>query len=83
MFSQFLSHIEPFFILDAPILVFRNALRTQINNRAVLNKAMKMGLRPVICVAQDYIKNVVVDDPRLRKALLDLRDNETELLPRY
>lgn len=44
---------------------------------------MKMGLRPVICVAQDYIKNVVVDDPRLRKALLDLPDNKTEHLPSY
>ena len=53
------------------------------NNRAVLNKAMEMGLRPVICGAQQYIKNVVVDDPRLRKALLDLRDNKTELLLRY
>ena len=63
--------------------MFRNALRTQINNRAVLNKAMKMGLRPVICVAQDYIKNVVVDEPRLRKALLDLPDNKTEHLPSY
>ncbi|CAF5207864.1 unnamed protein product, partial [Rotaria magnacalcarata] len=28
---------------EAPILVFRNTLRTQINNRAVLNKAMEMG----------------------------------------
>ncbi|CAF4369630.1 unnamed protein product, partial [Rotaria socialis] len=28
----------------APILVFRNTLRTQINNRAVLNKSMEMGL---------------------------------------
>ncbi|CAF4434020.1 unnamed protein product [Rotaria magnacalcarata] len=27
---------------EAPILVFRNTLRTQINNRAVLNKAMEM-----------------------------------------
>jgi hypothetical protein len=49
----------------------------------VLNKAMKMGLRPVVCVAQDYIKNAVVEDPRLRKALLDLPDNKTEHLPSY
>ena len=39
-----------------------------LNNRAMLNKVMKMGRRPVICVAQDYIKHVVVDDPRVRKA---------------
>ena len=44
---------------------------------------MKMGLRPVVCVAQDYIKNAVVEDPRLRKALLDLPDNKTEHLPSY
>ena len=50
-----------------------------LNNRAMLNKAIKMGLRPVICVAQDYIKNAAVDDPRLRKALLDLPDNKTEI----
>ena len=37
---------------------------------------MKMDLRPVICVAQDYIKNAVVEDARLRKALLDLPDNK-------
>jgi hypothetical protein len=49
----------------------------------VLNKAMKMGLRPIICVAQDYIKNAVVEDPRLRKALLELPDNKTEHLPSY
>ena len=49
----------------------------------MLNKAMKMGLRPVVCVAQDYIKNTVVEDPRLRKALLDLPDNKTEHLPSY
>ena len=48
-----------------------------LNNRAMLNKAMKMGVRPVICVAQDYIKNAAVDDPRLCKALLDLPNNET------
>ncbi|CAF3379432.1 unnamed protein product [Rotaria socialis] len=41
---------------EAPILVFRNTLRTQINNRAVLNKAMEMGLRPMVCVAQDYFQ---------------------------
>ncbi|CAF1615347.1 unnamed protein product, partial [Rotaria magnacalcarata] len=32
---------------EAPILVFRNTLRTQINNRTVLNKPMKMVLQPM------------------------------------
>ena len=44
---------------------------------------MKMGVRPVICVAKDYIKNAAVEDTRLRKALLDLPDNKTEHLPSY
>ncbi|CAF4921564.1 unnamed protein product, partial [Rotaria sp. Silwood1] len=67
----------------APILVFRNTLRTQINNRAVLNKAMEMGHRPIVCVAQDYINNTAIDDVRLRKAILELPDNKAEHLPGY
>ena len=40
-----------------------------------------MGLQPIVCVAQDYIKGAIVDDLRLRKALLELPDNKTEHLP--
>ncbi|CAF3356291.1 unnamed protein product [Rotaria socialis] len=68
---------------EAPILVFRNTLRTQLNNRAVLNKAIETGIRPVVCVAQDYIRNKAIDDSRLRKAILELPDNKTEHLPGY
>ncbi|CAF1238010.1 unnamed protein product [Rotaria magnacalcarata] len=68
---------------EAPILVFRNTLRTQINNRAVLNKAMEMGLRPMVCVAQDYFQGKLIDDLRLRKTILELPDNKTEHLPDY
>ncbi|CAF1406925.1 unnamed protein product, partial [Rotaria magnacalcarata] len=68
---------------DAPILVFRNTLRTQINNRAVLNKAIEMGLRPMVCVAQDYFQRKIIDDLRLRKTILELPDNKTEHLPGY
>ncbi|CAM4955810.1 unnamed protein product [Rotaria socialis] len=68
---------------EAPILVFRNTLRTQINNRAVLNKAMEMGLRPMVCVAQDYFQGKIIDDLRLRKTILELPDNKTEHLPGY
>ncbi|CAF4619295.1 unnamed protein product, partial [Rotaria sp. Silwood2] len=67
----------------APILVFRNTLRTQINNRAVLNKTTEMGLTPIVCIAQDYIQGKPVDDLRLRKAILELPDNKTEHLPGY
>ncbi|CAF2150657.1 unnamed protein product [Rotaria magnacalcarata] len=68
---------------EAPILVFRNTLRTQINNRAVLNKAMEMGLRPMVCVAQDYFQGKIIEDLRLRKTILELPDNKTEHLPGY
>ncbi|CAF4159872.1 unnamed protein product [Rotaria sordida] len=69
--------------LGAPILVFRNTLRTQINNRAVLNKTMEMGLTPIVCIAQDYIQGKIVDDLQLRQAILELPDNKTEHLPGY
>lgn len=42
-----------------------------------------MGLRPIVCVAQDYIKGAIIDDLRLRKAVLELPDNKTEHLPGY
>ncbi|CAM2727278.1 unnamed protein product [Rotaria socialis] len=68
---------------EAPILIFRNTLRTHINNRAVLNKAMEMGLRPMVCVAQDYFQGKIIDDLRLRKTILELYDNKAEHLPGY
>ncbi|CAF2819338.1 unnamed protein product [Rotaria sp. Silwood2] len=68
---------------EAPILVFRNALRTQINNRAVLNKAMEMKVRPIICLTQDYVKGTRIEDSQLRKAILELPENKTEHLPGY
>ncbi|CAF1979209.1 unnamed protein product [Rotaria magnacalcarata] len=79
------STIEDYQLLckRAPILVFRNTLRTQLNNRAVLNKAIETGIRLVVCVAQDYIRNKAIDDSRLRKAILELPDNKTEHLPGY
>ena len=42
-----------------------------------------MGIRPIVCVAQDYIKNSPITDPKLRKAILELSDNKTEHLPGY
>ena len=42
-----------------------------------------MELRPIVCVAQDYIKGAIIDDLRLRKAVLELPDNKTEHLPGY
>ncbi|CAF1633002.1 unnamed protein product [Adineta ricciae] len=67
----------------APILVFRNTVRTQINNRAVLNKAIGLGVTHIVCVPQDYVKGTMIDGPRLCKAILELPDNRTEHLPGY
>ena len=64
-------------------MVFRNTIRTQINNRAVLNKTMEMRLTPIVCVAQDYIQGKNIEDTRIRKAILELPDNKTEHLPGY
>jgi hypothetical protein len=42
-----------------------------------------MGLQPILCVAQDYIRGKLIDNSRLRKAILQLPDNKTEHLPGY
>ena len=44
---------------------------------------MEMGLRPMVCVAQDYFQGKIIDDLRLRKTILELPDNKTEHLPGY
>ncbi|CAF4989283.1 unnamed protein product, partial [Rotaria sp. Silwood1] len=65
----------------APILVFRNEVRTQLNNKAVIYKAIEMGQRLIVCVAQDTIKGKQIEDPTLIKKLLELSDSKTEHLP--
>lgn len=64
-------------------MVFRNALRTEINIRAVLNRTLELGLQPVVCVAEDYVAGKLIDNLRLREAILELSDNKTEHLPGY
>ena len=44
---------------------------------------MEMGLRPMVCVAQDYFQGKVIEELRLRKPILALPDNKTEHLPGY
>lgn len=58
-------------------------VQTQINNRAVFNRAIQIGIRTIVCVAQDYIKNSPITDPKLRKAVLELSNNKREHLPEY
>ncbi|CAF3822952.1 unnamed protein product [Rotaria sp. Silwood1] len=64
-----------------PILVFRNEVRTQLNNKAAIYKAKEMGQRPMVCVAQDTWKGKPIEDPTLIKKLLELSDRKTEHLP--
>ncbi|CAF4365188.1 unnamed protein product [Rotaria magnacalcarata] len=69
---------------EAPILVYRNELRTELNNRAVVNKTYETGRSPTIVIATDTIKvKKHIDLPDLTKRLLALSDNKTEHLPDY
>lgn len=71
-------------MFQAPILVYRNELRTELNNRAVINKAYEIGQSPSVVAAQDTIKSKKnIDLPHLSKQLLMLPDNKTEHLPGY
>ena len=64
--------------------MYRNELRTELNNLAVVNKAYEMGLSPTVLIATDTIKaKRPIDLPDLSKRLLALPDNKTEHLPGY
>ncbi|CAF4320744.1 unnamed protein product, partial [Rotaria sordida] len=65
----------------APILVFQNEVRTQLNNKAGIHNAAQLGHVPMICVAQDTCSGKPIEDPILIKKLLELSDSKTEHLP--
>ncbi|CAF0937589.1 unnamed protein product [Rotaria sordida] len=65
----------------APILVFRNEVRTQLNHKAAIHNAAQLGSTPMVCVAQDTCKGKTIEDPTLIKKLLKLSDSKTEHLP--
>ncbi|CAF3596910.1 unnamed protein product [Rotaria sp. Silwood1] len=64
----------------APILVFRNEVRTQINHKAAIQNAAQLNCAPIVCVAQDTCKGKPIEDPILIKKLLELSDSKTEHL---
>ncbi|CAF1193659.1 unnamed protein product [Adineta steineri] len=66
---------------EAPILAYRNEVRTQLNNKAAAHNAAQLGLQPMVCVAQDTCKGKLIEDPILMKKLLELSDSKTEHLP--
>ncbi|CAF4318295.1 unnamed protein product [Rotaria magnacalcarata] len=65
----------------APILVFRNEVRTQLNCKAAIHNTTQSGYTPIVCVAQDTCKGKPIEDPTLMKKLLELSDSKTEHLP--
>ncbi|CAF4016579.1 unnamed protein product [Rotaria sordida] len=65
----------------APILVFRNEVRTQLNNKAAIHNAAQLGRIPMVCVAQDTCNGKPIEDSVLIKKLLELSDSKTEHLP--
>ena len=66
---------------DAPILVFRNQLRTEINNRVAVNKAKEMSTPLIVVVANDKVHSKYGVHDVIYERLLHLSDNKTELLP--
>ncbi|CAF4199822.1 unnamed protein product [Adineta steineri] len=66
---------------DAPILVFRNQVRTEINNRAAVDKAKEAGIPLVVVVAHDKIRSKISEDDAIYVRRLHIPDNKTELLP--
>lgn len=65
-------------MFQVPILVYRNELRNELNNRPVINKTYEIGQTPTVLVARDSIKT-----NKNIKQLLLLPDNKTEHLPGY
>ena len=61
--------------------MFRNEIRTQLNNKAAIHKAAQMEQEPMVCVAQDTCKGEPIEDATLIKKLLELSDSKTEHLP--
>ncbi|CAF3623558.1 unnamed protein product [Rotaria sp. Silwood1] len=76
------KHVDPQIPFGgAPILVFRNEVRPQLNNKAAVHKAVETGQAPMVCVSQDTCKGKPIEDPRLINKLLELSDSKTEHLP--
>jgi len=59
-----LSHVQ------APILVFRNEIRMQLNYKAAIHNAQQLHCPLRVCVAQDICQGKPVEDLVLMKKLL-------------
>ena len=64
--------------------MYRNQLRTELNNRAVINKAYQLGQAPTVVIAQNKINTKKEEDLLdLSKRLLAVPDNKTDHIPGY
>ncbi|CAF4990080.1 unnamed protein product [Rotaria sp. Silwood1] len=68
---------------SATMLVFRNEVRTNINNYCVFDESKKSNHLPMVLVANDRVRNHEIDSVDLRHFLLSIPDNKTEGLPGY
>ena len=71
---------------DAPILVYRNEIRTELNNCAEINKCHELNYLLVVCLAQDKTKSKIIDENNLHRPqrfFLSLPGNKTESFPGY
>ncbi|CAF1490868.1 unnamed protein product [Rotaria sordida] len=64
----------------APILVFRNEVRTQLNYKAAVHNGKQLNHSLMVCVAQDTCKGRTIEDQTLIKKLLELPDSKIEYL---
>ena len=67
----------------ATILVFRNEVRTTINNLSVFEHSTQSNQLPIVIVANDQVRRHDIDNAEIRRFLLCLPDNKTEGLPGY
>ena len=68
---------------SATMLVFRNEVRTIINNLSVFEQSTRSNQLPIVIVANDQVRRHDIDNAESRRFLLCLPDNKTEGLPGY
>ncbi|CAF0949480.1 unnamed protein product [Adineta ricciae] len=54
---------------QAPMLVFRNEICTQLNHRSGIHNAIQTGCDPMVCIAQDFCEGKPVEEPALLKII--------------
>ncbi|KAJ6646482.1 ATP-dependent DNA helicase pfh1 [Pseudolycoriella hygida] len=68
---------------SAPVIVFRNDLRTCINNMAAEKFAKEIGTRMIVSVANDKLSIASSKNKEILRYILSLDDNKTQGLPGY